>query len=31
MSSDSEHPNVNLNVEEQQVKKARGRPKKQRL
>jgi hypothetical protein len=29
MSSDSEHPNANLNVEEQQVKKARGRPKKQ--
>ena len=31
MSSDGEHSNGDLNVEEQQVKKARGRPKKQRL
>ena len=31
MSSDNEHSNGNLVVEEQQVKKARGRPKKERL
>jgi hypothetical protein len=31
MSSDGEHANGELNVEEQPVKKARGRPKKERL